>query len=79
MKVLHFYSLSLALAIGSALPAQSGIIKGKVTDALNNEPIPFANVLILGTDIGTTTDAEGDYEITGLEPKLYDVRASYLG
>lgn len=62
-----------------ALSAQSGIIKGQVTDALNNEPIPFANVLLLGTDIGTTTDVDGNYEITGLEPKLYDVRASYLG
>lgn len=65
--------------LSAALSAQSGIIKGQVTDALNNEPIPFANVLLLGTDTGTTTDVDGNYEITGLEPKLYDVRASYLG
>jgi hypothetical protein len=79
MKVQHLFSLLLGLMLSMALSAQSGIIKGQVTDALNNEPIPFANVLLLGTDIGTTTDVDGNYEITGLEPKLYDVRASYLG
>jgi hypothetical protein len=79
MKVQHLFSLLLGLMLSAALSAQSGIIKGQVTDALNNEPIPFANVLLLGTDIGTTTDVDGNYEITGLEPKLYDVRASYLG
>lgn len=67
------------MLLSPALWAQSGIIKGQVTDALNNEPIAFANVLLLGTDIGTTTDVDGNFEITGLEPKLYDVRASYLG
>lgn len=79
MKVQHLFSLLLGLMLSAALSAQSGIIKGQVIDALNNEPIPFANVLLLGTDIGTTTDVDGNYEITGLEPKLYDVRASYLG
>jgi hypothetical protein len=79
MKVQHLFSLLLGLMLSTTLSAQSGIIKGQVTDALNNDPIPFANVLLLGTDIGTTTDVDGNYEITGLEPKLYDVRASYLG
>lgn len=79
MKVQYLFCLLFVLILSPTLSAQSGIIKGKVTDALNNEPIPFANVLILGTDLGTTTDVDGNYEITGLEPKLYDVRASYLG
>ncbi|WP_421948815.1 TonB-dependent receptor [Phaeodactylibacter xiamenensis] len=79
MKVQHLLTLWLGLLLSPALWAQSGIIKGQVTDALNNEPIAFANVLLLGTDIGTTTDIDGNFEITGLEPKLYDVRASYLG
>ncbi|MEQ8702635.1 MAG: TonB-dependent receptor [Phaeodactylibacter sp.] len=79
MKVQYIFSSLLVLMLGTTLSAQSGIIKGKVTDALNNEPIPFATVIILGTDIGATTDVDGNYEITGLEPKLYDIRASYLG
>lgn len=63
----------------SLLFAQSGIIKGTVTDAISNEPIPFANILVLETDFGATTDLEGRYEIEGLEPGLYNVRATYVG
>lgn len=72
---------AVALLLLAAMPllAQSGIIKGKVTNRQNNEPIPFANLLVLGTDLGTTTDLDGNYEITGLKPDLYAVRASFVG
>ena len=46
VKFLVFFLLA-----GSNLFAQGGIIKGKVTDAINNEPIPFANILVLGAKI----------------------------
>lgn len=70
-----------AMALGVGLPTwgQSGIIKGQVIDALSNEPIPFANVLVVDTDAGTTTDIDGYYEVGGLTPDLYSIRASYIG
>ncbi|MEN0006551.1 MAG: TonB-dependent receptor [Bacteroidota bacterium] len=71
--------LILCCFLNLGLSAQNGIIKGQVTDKLSNEPVMFANVLVLGTDAGTTTDIDGNYEITGLEPGLYDVRVSYIG
>jgi len=40
------------------------VIKGVVTDAVNNDPLPFANVMVVGTTIGTTTDSIGKYSIT---------------
>jgi hypothetical protein len=61
------------------LYAQTASIRGAITDALTNEQIIFANVLVLNTDKGTTTDENGNYEITGLAPGLYNVRASYVG
>jgi hypothetical protein len=61
------------------LSAQSGIIKGKVTDAINNEPVMFANILVEGTDYGATTDLDGAYLIENLPPGLYNIRASYVG
>lgn len=59
--------------------AQSGVIKGRVSNKFNREPIAFANVLIEGTDKGAVTDENGYYEITGLPPGLYNVRISFLG
>ena len=41
-----------------------GTLKGLLTDKeMNNESLPFANVLIKGTTIGTTTDFDGNYSI----------------
>ncbi len=59
--------------------AQSGVIKGKVLELSNNEPVISAAVFITGTNIGTATDFEGNYEIKGLEPGLYSITVNYLG
>ncbi len=74
-----FLSIFFSLLMVWSLNAQNGVIKGTVSNALNNDPIGFANVLVEGTDKGTTTDVDGNYEITGLEPGLYNVRVTYLG
>ena len=73
------FTLALCALFNLVLLAQSGIIKGKVADAISNEPIAFANVLVEGTDRGTTTDLDGNYEIGGLQPGLYNIRVSYVG
>ncbi len=70
--------LTLLFLFGSALSAQQGIIKGRVFNAINNEPLPFANVVVKDTDIGTTTDVDGNYELK-VEPGLYNVEASFVG
>ncbi|MFY9241561.1 MAG: TonB-dependent receptor [Polaribacter sp.] len=53
------------LAISQLIIAQSkGTLKGILTDKeSNNESLPFANVLIKGTTIGSTTDFDGQYSI----------------
>jgi len=73
--------LLLLLSLSFTGFAQStGSIVGKLTDKeVNDEPLPFANVLIKGTTKGTTSDFDGLYEIAGLEPGSYAVVFSYLG
>lgn len=59
--------------------AQNGTIKGKIVEAANNQPVPFANVVIVGSTTGVSSDLDGNYEITGLEPGTYDISVSFLG
>jgi len=56
-----------------------GTITGTLTDKeVNNEPLPFANVLIKGTTIGTTTDDKGKYTIS-IPAGNYTVVFSFVG
>lgn len=68
------------LTLSQAITAQSkGTLKGLLTDKeTNNEPLPFANVQIKGTNIGTTTDFDGKYTIKVTEGN-HVVIFSFLG
>ena len=59
--------------------AQSVKVYGIITNKLNNDPIPFANIFIEGTNIGTSSDVEGKYEINDLMPGEYNFKCSYIG
>ncbi|MCG8474284.1 MAG: TonB-dependent receptor [Cytophagales bacterium] len=59
--------------------AQSGILRGKVSQALTNDPVAFASVAVEGESAGAITDEQGGFEITGLEPGLYNVIVSSVG
>ncbi|MBN2893478.1 MAG: TonB-dependent receptor [Bacteroidales bacterium] len=59
--------------------AQSGQVKGKIIDASNNEPIGFANVIVEGTQIYSTSDLDGNFIITGLNPGYIKLRVAFMG
>lgn len=59
--------------------AQKGTIKGKVFNVRTNEPIEFANILIQGTSIGSTSDLDGKYIFTGINPGFYRLTVSFVG
>ena len=57
--------------------SQSKIV-GKVIDEEFNETMPFANVLVKGTNIGVTTDFDGNYSIN-VDPGTYTLVFSFVG
>lgn len=59
--------------------AQNGTVTGTILDKeFNNEPLPFANIVIKGTKQGTSTDENGKYSIS-LKPGNYTLVIGYLG
>ena len=74
-------TLFITLIFGFLASAQNtGSIVGKITDKdFNNEPLPFANVLIKGTTTGTTSDVEGLYELNNVAPGSYVLVFSFIG
>lgn len=72
--------LLIALFICTISIAQNkGTISGVLTDKeMNNEVLPFANVLIKGTNISVNTDVDGKYSLS-VNPGNYTLVFSFLG
>ncbi len=58
--------------------AQQIVLKGKVTDKATSAALIYANIRILETTAGTTSNMEGAYELK-LKPGSYKFSASYIG
>ena len=82
MNTIMKLSIILIIIITSALSFsqnQSLSIYGKVIDSQTNKPLPFANIVVLGTTIGTATDEQGSYKIFNLAYNAYQLKASVVG
>jgi hypothetical protein len=56
-----------------------GTISGVITDKdFNNETLPFANILLKGTPINTTTDIDGKYIVNAPDGN-YVIQFSFIG
>lgn len=76
-KILYF--LLLLVLSAAVMAGTKGRIKGKVVDKQTGEPLIGANVVILGTSSGASTDASGEYTILNIDAGSYDVKVSYIG
>lgn len=59
--------------------AQTGIVKGKITESGSGTPLEFVNILVEGTTIGGQTDEKGEFEITGVTPGTYNLKVTSVG
>ncbi len=75
----RFIILNIWLTFALSTMAQTGQVKGRILDANTNEPVPFANVLVRGTNIGASSDFNGEFILTGLEPGYIQLQASFVG
>lgn len=71
--------LLLILLVPPVLSVRAAKIEGYVSDAASGASLPGANVVIKGTTNGGSTDANGHYEITGLEGGSYTLHVQFIG
>jgi hypothetical protein len=70
--------LYLFLSLTTISIAQQFTLRGKVVDKSTSSVLIYANIRILGTTSGTTSNMEGSYELR-LKPDSYKLTASYIG
>lgn len=59
--------------------AQTGTIKGQVTDAVTGEALPGVNISIQNDQTGTSTNAAGEFELPGVSVGENTLTVSYVG
>ncbi len=78
----EFQILSISLVFllsANSLWAQSATLRGKVIDAVTKDPLPGANVRVVGTSMGAASDYEGKFTIRDIPAGTYTVKATYVG
>ena len=69
MKLILLASLLLTAVIRPA--AAQSRLTGKILDSTTSQPVPYASILVLNTTTGTTSNAEGEFELkTSLPGRL---------
>ena len=74
-----FFSAIMTLLVAGSMLAQNGTIRGNVYDKESGEPIIYCNVLVNGTGKGATTDLDGFFTITDVEPGNVTLVSTYIG
>ncbi|WP_321332810.1 TonB-dependent receptor [uncultured Bacteroides sp.] len=54
-------------------------IRGTVKDESSQEPLPYASVVIQNTQLGTSTDNQGNFMLKNVPVGRYNLTISYLG
>lgn len=74
-------SLMLVLLLALQMPVFAGLgkIAGTITDEATGEPLPGANVQIVGTTLGAAADIDGRYFILNVPPGVYTLSVSMIG
>jgi len=61
------------------LPASTGSIKGRITDAKTGKPLIGVNVIVQKTSLGSASDTKGNYKITKIPVGIYTIKAIMIG
>jgi hypothetical protein len=78
-KLILLITLIASVIAPNITMAQNGTIKGRIFNEKNNEPLAFANIIIDGTNIGSTSDFDGNFVFTGIQPGYVKLTAISLG
>lgn len=69
----------LILTTATISQTKTGIISGEVRDAVTKQPLPGANIIVDGTNMGSACDENGYYVIKNVSPGNYILKASMIG
>lgn len=77
-SLLAFLILCVSVLTGTTHAQVNGVLFGKIVDKRTSEALIGANILIVGTVIGGSTDIDGNYRLVNIPIGKVDIRVSYI-
>ncbi|MCF8259846.1 MAG: TonB-dependent receptor [Melioribacteraceae bacterium] len=80
MKINKVIVLWIILMSSTIISGQGyGKITGQIKDASTGEALPYANIIIEKTSLGTASDIEGNFTILRVPSGRYNIKANFVG
>ena len=78
MKIYYISLFYIILSYNFVFPITI-TISGDIKDKNTGEPIPYANIILLNTDFGTSSDIDGHFIIPKVPPNKYSIKVMVIG
>ncbi|MBC8174742.1 MAG: TonB-dependent receptor, partial [Candidatus Marinimicrobia bacterium] len=75
----HIINLSVISLFLASYTLSQTTITGRVIDSKTDQLLSGANIVLVGADLGTTSNKEGQYQLSIAEPGEYVLRVSFIG
>ncbi len=69
----------LILAVRPMMAQEPGSVKGRIFDKETGDPLPYANIIVVGTAIGTVSDLDGKFALNTVPSGAQTLRVAYVG
>ena len=79
LPILVMVTLVAVIAATSAFAQKTSNLSGSVKDAQTGDGLPGANVLLVGSGMGATSDVQGRFVVRNIPAGAYTLRVTYLG
>ena len=73
------YYLIILFQLTLLFPSSIGSISGTIVDSDTHQPLPGANIILIDTDLGVSTDINGKFLLNNIPVGSYSVSASMIG
>ena len=77
-KIINKLYLAIFFSASVSAYAQVGSLKGRILDKDTRETLSGALLTLVGTDLKTYSDLDGNFSFDKIEPGNYKIRVSYI-
>lgn len=73
------FAVLFFLVVIKCFAQNTGEINGKIVEKISKQPLPGVNIIVIGTNLGSSSDENGNYRIKNVPEGIYKLKVSYIG